>query len=111
MVYMAVYPPGKGETQSTEFLVMPASQLDDFVDTIAKNIAALPNSVIRAAKLAVPPTDLSNGYQREHDTWASLFALPAAEKLIRGGMERGAQTVDGELNLEALLRDLAATTI
>jgi len=36
-----------------------------------------------------------------------LFARPAAERLIRGGLKAGAQTPEGERNLEGLLRHLA----
>ena len=85
---------------------LPADQLDPFVDRLARNIAALPPGVVAAAKLAVAPDELSDGLAREHEAWASLFALPAAEMLIRGGLEYGAQTRDGELRLEDLLRDL-----
>jgi enoyl-CoA hydratase/carnithine racemase len=85
---------------------LPAAEVDAFVDRIARDIAALPDGVIEAAKLAVPPKDLAEGFVREHDAWASLFARPAAGKLIRGGVERGAQTTEGELRLESLLRDL-----
>jgi len=56
----------------------------------------------------VPPADLREGFRREHDAWASLFARPAAEKLIRGGLEVGAQTKEGERDLEGLLRNLKA---
>lgn len=52
-------------------------------------IAALPTGVIAVAKKAVPPVDLCDGYRREHDAWAGLFQLPAAEKMIRGGLEAG----------------------
>ncbi len=83
-----------------------ASELDSFVDRLAGNIAALPEGVIAAAKKAVPPADLREGFSREHDAWAGLFARPAAEKLIRGGLQAGAQTRDGERNLEGLLRAL-----
>ncbi|MDQ9556554.1 enoyl-CoA hydratase/isomerase family protein, partial [Serratia marcescens] len=47
------------------------------------------------------------GFYREHDGWAVLFARPAAERLIRGGLKAGAQTPEGESNLEGLLRHLA----
>lgn len=86
---------------------LPAAELDDFVDRLARNIAALPEGVIAAAKQAVPVTDLQEGFRREHDAWAGLFERPAAEKLIRGGLRAGAQTKDGERNLEGLLRALA----
>jgi enoyl-CoA hydratase/carnithine racemase len=85
---------------------LPAAELDGFVDRLARNIAALPEGVIAAAKKAVPITDLREGFRREHDAWAGLFARPAAENLIRGGLKAGAQTREGERNLEALLRRL-----
>jgi len=85
---------------------LSAAELDGFVDRLARNIAALPEGVIAAAKKAVPPIDLRDGYGREHDAWAGLFQRPAAEKLIRGGLKAGAQTRDGERNLEGLLRAL-----
>lgn len=85
---------------------LPAAELDGFVDRLARNIAALPEGVIAAAKKAVPMADLREGFRREHDAWAGLFARPAAENLIRGGLKAGAQTKDGERNLEALLRRL-----
>ncbi|MER9139954.1 enoyl-CoA hydratase/isomerase family protein [Mesorhizobium sp. M0830] len=85
---------------------LPATELDGFVDRLARNVAALPTGVIAAAKKAVPLVDLRDGYRREHDAWASLFQRPAAEKLIRGGLKAGAQTRDGERNLEGLLRAL-----
>ncbi len=87
---------------------LPAAELDGFVDRLTRNIAALPEGVIAAAKKAVPMTDLREGFRREHDAWAGLFERPAAEKLIRGGLKAGAQTKDGERNLEALLRGMFA---
>ncbi|GAA1034902.1 MULTISPECIES: enoyl-CoA hydratase/isomerase family protein [Amycolatopsis] len=86
---------------------VPDGELDEFVDQLARNIAALPEGVIAAAKQAMTPDDLSNGFQREHDAWAGQFTRPAAEALIRGGLARGAQTRVGERDLEGLLRGLA----
>jgi enoyl-CoA hydratase/carnithine racemase len=85
---------------------LPADEIDDFVERLARQIAALPEGVIAAAKTALPPEDIGNGYAREHAAWSGLFARPAAEKLIRGGLEAGAQTRSGERDLEALLRRL-----
>lgn len=85
---------------------LPASELDGFVDRLARNIAALPDGVIAAAKKALPPEDLGDGFKREHGAWKGLFELPTAEKLIRGGLKGGAQTKEGEKNLESLLRGL-----
>ncbi|MGQ2952323.1 MAG: enoyl-CoA hydratase/isomerase family protein [Agrobacterium sp.] len=85
---------------------LPGAELDDFVDRLARNIAALPEGVIAAAKRVLPPQDLRDGFKREHEAWAGLFERPAAEKLIRGGLKAGAQTKEGERNLESLLRAL-----
>lgn len=87
---------------------LPADEIDAFVDRLARNIAALPEGVVAAAKHALPAPDLLEALHREHDAWAGLFALPAAEALIRGGLDAGAQTLDGERNLEGLLRSLWA---
>ncbi|WP_227318825.1 enoyl-CoA hydratase/isomerase family protein [Cedecea davisae] len=85
---------------------LPDDELDSFVDKLANNIACLPQGVIEAAKKAIPASDLQEGFQREHHAWAGLFARPAAERLIRGGLKAGAQTVEGEIRLESLLRGL-----
>lgn len=85
---------------------LPADELDGFVDRIARNIAALPEGVVEAAKRAIAPEDLTEGLQREHDAWAAQIGRPAAERLIRGGLAQGAQTRDGERELESLLRVL-----
>lgn len=90
---------------------LPAAELDDFVNRLARNIAALPEGVIAAAKQAMPAPDLREGFHREHDAWAGLFARPAAERLIRGGLQAGAQTPDGERNLEELLRNLGVARV
>ncbi|QIX96729.1 enoyl-CoA hydratase/isomerase family protein [Cedecea sp. FDAARGOS_727] len=82
-------------------------ELDSFVERLADNIASLPEGVIEAAKKAIPASDLQEGFHHEHDAWAGLFARPAAERLIRGGLKAGAQTVEGEIRLESLLRELS----
>lgn len=86
---------------------LPATELDDFVDTLARHIAALPAGVAQAAKRVLPPPDLAAGFVREQAEWSRLFAEPAAEALIRGGLARGAQTVDGERRLEEILRSIS----
>lgn len=89
---------------------LPASELDAFVDRLAQNIANLPDGVIGALKKAVPPAELATGFLREHAAWAEQFARPAAVNLIRGGLAAGAQTPEGERDIEALLRDLHRRT-
>ncbi|MDT8912653.1 enoyl-CoA hydratase/isomerase family protein [Amycolatopsis sp. PS_44_ISF1] len=85
---------------------VPADRLDEFVDRLARDIAALPEGVVAAAKQALPPRDLTPGLRREHEAWAAQFARPAAERLIRAGLAHGAQTREGERDLEGLLRGL-----
>lgn len=87
---------------------LPAEQLEGFVTRLANNIAQLPSGVVGAAKRALPQSDLSVGYAREHAAWFDLFVLPAASELIRGGIKAGAQTHSGELELEALMRRVNA---
>jgi enoyl-CoA hydratase/carnithine racemase len=85
---------------------LPADEIDAFVDRIARNIADLTEGTIAAAKHALPPDDLAAGMLREHQAWAGQFVKPAAEKLIRGGLAAGAQTREGERDLEGLMRSL-----
>lgn len=86
---------------------LPDAELDSFVERLANNIASLPEGVIEAAQKAMPASDLREGFNREHEAWVGLFARPAAERLIRGGLKAGAQTVEGETRLESLLRGLS----
>ena len=85
---------------------LPASELDEFVAALAHNIAALPEGVAQASKRVLPPGDLMAGFKREEAEWRKLFANPAAERLIRGGLAAGAQTLVGEKRLEAVLRGI-----
>lgn len=89
---------------------LPADELDAFVDRLALHIAALPPGVIAAAKRAIPPEDLGNGLLRENDAWMSQIGRPEAERLIRAGLAAGAQTRDGERDLEGLLRSASSRT-
>ena len=86
---------------------LPAGQLDDFVDRLARDIAALPDGVVAAAKSALGPADLGAGMLRENEAWGGLIYRPAAGELITRGLAHGAQTPDGERDLEGLLRQLA----
>ncbi|MFG3023708.1 enoyl-CoA hydratase/isomerase family protein [Streptomyces sp. NPDC048254] len=85
---------------------LPADELDDFVDQLARNIAGLSDGVVAAAKSAIRPADLSEGMVRESEAWGGLVFLPAAGELMAGGLGGGAQTPDGERDLEGLFRRL-----
>ncbi|MEU5646967.1 enoyl-CoA hydratase/isomerase family protein [Streptomyces milbemycinicus] len=86
---------------------LPADELDEYVDRVARNIAALPDGVIEAAKSALPADDFKEGLLSENEAWASTFSLPAAQRLISGGLQDGAQTPAGERDLEGLMRSVA----
>lgn len=56
---------------------LPADELDEYVDRVARNIAALPDGVIEAAKHSLPVDDFKQGLLREDDAWASTFRARA----------------------------------
>lgn len=85
---------------------VPAAELDGFVDRVASVIAQLPDGVAEAAKSVLSPKDLSTGYAREETEWSALIAGPHALPLMNAALARGAQTLEGERNLETLLRSL-----
>lgn len=86
---------------------VPADQLDEVVDRLARDIAALPDGVVAAAKRAIGPSDLSEGLVRENDAWTGLVLRPATARLMGAALTGGAQTRAGERDLERLLRGLA----
>ncbi len=83
---------------------LPAAELDGFVARIAAHIASLPDGVIAAAKRAVPHAVPGDGFTRESESWMSLVSQPAVVRLMANQRQAGAQTRDGERNLESLLR-------
>jgi len=83
---------------------VPAAELDEFVARIARRIAHLPDGVADAAKRVLAPSDLRTGYAREEAEWSALVAGPHALPLMAAALHRGAQTPDGEADLETLLR-------
>lgn len=85
---------------------LPADALDAFVDRLAGNIAALPDGVVAAAKAAIVPEDLVGGMVRESEAWMGQVFLPATTRIMADGLAAGAQTADGERDLEGLLRNV-----
>ncbi|WP_433341558.1 enoyl-CoA hydratase/isomerase family protein [Streptomyces sp. CA-253872] len=86
---------------------VPADRLDGFVDRLARNIAALPGGVVAAAKRTLVPRDHSDGLAREDEAWAQLVFRPVTAQLMGAGLAHGAQTRDGEQDLEGLFRKVA----
>lgn len=85
---------------------LPLEELDAFVEQIARNIGDLPDGVVAAVKRILAPAGLSAGYQREEAEWTALVGQSITGHLMRGSLQRGAQTPDGERDLEALLRSV-----
>jgi len=83
---------------------LPADRLDAYVDRVARDIAALPEGVVAAAKHALPAGHLTDGLSRENEAWATRIALPSVQHLMGRGLRDGAQTPAGERDLEALMR-------
>lgn len=86
---------------------VPAGELDAFVGRVARNIAALPDGVVEAAKSVLAPEDLTPGYASEEAEWSALVAGPVALPLMSAALARGAQTPEGEADLESLMRSAA----
>ena len=88
---------------------LPADELDGFVARIAANIAALPDGVIAAVKRAVPHRIARDGFKRESEGWINLVSQPATGRLMADQLRAGAQTRDGERDLDTLLRNVIAS--
>ncbi|WP_324605205.1 hypothetical protein [Streptomyces sp. NRRL WC-3549] len=67
----------------------------------------MPDGVVAAAKHAIAVRDHSDGLAREDNAWAGLVFRPATAQLMGAGLADGAQTRDGEQDLEGLFRSLA----
>ncbi len=85
---------------------IPNSEIDEFVSRLAQNIAQLPEGVIQTVKNVLPPQRNNDGYKDEHDGWSALAFTPITAQIMRSAMQNGAQTVEGELDLEKLLRSI-----
>ena len=88
---------------------LPAEELDEFVDGLARRIAALPPGVATATKIAVDAADgpLADALREENVQLGLTFARPAAGALTRAVLRAGAQTREGERDLEGLLTGLS----
>jgi enoyl-CoA hydratase/carnithine racemase len=86
---------------------VPAAELDAFVDRIARNIADLADDVALRAKEVFSPARPLEGYEREETAWSALIAGPTALPLMSRALEHGAQTPEGEADLEQLMRSVS----
>lgn len=105
----ALFDAGLAERYGWINRALPAEELDEFVATLARHIAALAPGVARAVKAAVDAAAgplAQAGFAKENELWAQLFQQPIAATLIRGALAAGAQTREGERDLEGLMRSL-----
>ena len=91
---------------------LPDAELDSFVDALAADIAALPNGVVAAAKVAVDAAadSIEHGLTVENEKLGELFANPIAARLTQAALDAGAQTRKAELDLESILTHLRRLT-
>lgn len=85
---------------------LPDSKIDAFVNVLAHQVAALPNGVLEAVKEVLPPAGHTVGFNAEDAAWAKLVGLPKTGQLMNGLMRKGGQTIEGELDIENILRSL-----
>lgn len=88
---------------------IPAKELDEYVARIARDIAALPDGVAAAAKRALPPADHAAALLVEDEVGSALLN-PTAFRLMGDALAAGAQTPEGERDLEAVMRGVRTTT-
>jgi len=87
---------------------LPDAELDKFVARLSRNIARLPDGVIGAAKSALDSNfgDPTNALLEQNRLLGETFKQPAAADFTRKALKNGAQTREGERNLEAILHDV-----
>lgn len=86
---------------------VPDEDLDEFVSTLAHNIADLDPGVIEGAKRALPAADITRGLNIEHDEWNRLVNREAPGKKMALALERNLQANEQERDLEGFLRQVA----
>jgi enoyl-CoA hydratase/carnithine racemase len=89
---------------------LPATELDEFVETLARRITALPVGVAAAAKAAVQAAGLlplQEGLAKENALMGELFQSPAAFERTSQALAAGAQTRASERDLEGLFDKLS----
>jgi enoyl-CoA hydratase/carnithine racemase len=84
---------------------LPADELDGYVERLASRIAAYPPAAVDAARQAVEAAalPLAEGLKVEGELLWPVFTSPTANERFTAALAAGAQTRDGELDLEELL--------
>jgi enoyl-CoA hydratase/carnithine racemase len=84
---------------------VPAAELDEYVEWVARAIASLPDGVRAAATEAIDAADgtLEDALRAENRLLGETFT-PASGELARAALAAGVHTREVELNLEKVLR-------
>ncbi len=85
-----------------------ADELDDFVERIATRIASFPKTAIQSAKLAIDAAleDPTDALLEEAHQFNLLRGTSEAQERMAAFMSEGAQTREGELDLNAVIQRL-----
>ena len=86
---------------------LPASELGEFVGSLAHRIAGFPAAARAAIKsrvhaIALAPAD---DFRRDSDLFLEAGQIPETQRRIQNAMKRGFQTRDWEMDLAAKLED------
>ena len=87
---------------------LPAAELDDFVSNLAYRIASFPREAIAATKQAMDYSDsnITQGLLEEQHLFNQTRAMPESQRRMAKFMAYGAQTREGELELERIIKKL-----
>ncbi len=87
---------------------IPEDQLDEFVSTLAYRIAAFPRAAIAATKQAMDFSDvhITEGLLEEQHLFNKTRVMPESQRRMARFMELGAQTREGELELDRIIQSL-----
>lgn len=87
---------------------VPADELDDLVERIAIRIASFPKTAIQSAKLAIDAAleDPTDALLEEAHQFNLLRGTSEAQERMAAFMSEGAQTREGELDLNSVIARL-----
>jgi len=90
--------------------MLPADEIGEFVDGLARRIASFPRDAVAAAKLCVIEAEQSVVEHLRSETAAfdALASQPEAQAAMRAFLSGGGQTAEGERRLGALLGELGS---
>lgn len=88
---------------------LPASELDDFVNSLAHRIAKFPAAGLIAVKGRVNAVALApvEEFRRDSDLFGEGARDPEVQARLQAALKHGLQTRDAEMDLAGLLGDLA----